>query len=319
MSVLGNLFGKDEINQLKGELIYKSNEISKLDLVVANLKLEIVNVNTQLSDVKKENAAAQDARDSLTIEIEQCKSDFERVTSDFESFRNKSLEQQEKLKQTIAELQTSLSSLAPEVAAANAERDAKDNELQRLRSAYDEKDRSYVLREAKLSEKSEKLLQDRQKFQQQAMDLHAREQHWKHVVEPQICKYESHLILDLRQKQLDEQHTKLDALERSITDREADMVRRQLIDQVLTSREVEISEWNQLLSDRAKELKSKTDVVNQEQEKLDALSKQLDANSRELSVFRVRVDQLDEEAAQLKIRAENIQVKEDCKTRGTIG
>ena len=94
MSVLGNLFGKDEINQLKGELIYKSNEISKLDLVVANLKLEIVNVNTQLSDVKKENAAAQDARDSLTIEIEQCKSDFERVTSDFESFRNKSLEQQ---------------------------------------------------------------------------------------------------------------------------------------------------------------------------------------------------------------------------------
>jgi hypothetical protein len=312
MSVLGNLFGKDEINHLKGELVSKSNEVEKVNAELARLKLEIDNISSQFREVTQEKDAIVDARNILMVELTQRKIELELLTNEFEIFKKTNLDQQEQLRQTILDLQSNLTILAPSVAAANAERDAKSIELQNLRAAYDEKDSIYLERESKLAQKSEKLLLERQKFQQQATDLHNREQHWKHVVEPQILKYESHLSLDLRKMQLDERQVNLDYLDRSITEREADMLRRQIVDQALTAREVEISEWNQLLSDRAKDLKSDADGLDQKKANLDTLSKSLEVKSLELSKFRSRVEQLDEVAAQLRIRAENIQFKEDA-------
>ena len=311
MGLLDDLFGKDEINQLKKQLIEKTNEVTRLESSLSTLTNSQLAFEQKVAQLNKAVADGSVSNNALTMELAQSKAEIARQATEFESFKRTASDQKSQNSTTIAELQKTAAAFAPEIAAAKSERDAKANELQRLRSIYDEKDRVYLDREAKLSEKSEKLLQERQKFQQQAMDLHTREQHWKHVIEPQISKYESHVSLDLRQKQIEDRQAQLEQLERALNEREADMVRRQCVDEILKSREAEISEWDQLLSKRATELDAKAAALTQKQSELEALTNKLDALSLELAAFRERAAQLDDEAAQIEAQAENIQAKED--------
>ena len=297
MGLLDDFFGKDEINQLKKQLIDKTNEVIRLESSLSTLTNRQLAFEQQVAQLNKAVADGSVAQNALTIELAQSQAEIARQATEFESFKRTASDQKSQTSTTIAELQKTAAAFAPEIAAAKSGRDAKANELQRLRAIYDEKDRGYLDREAKLSEKSEKLLQERQKFQQQAMDLHTREQNWKHVIEPQISKYESHVSLDIRQKQIEDRQAHLEQLEIALSEREADMVRRQCVDDTLKSREAEISEWNQLLLDRATELEAQT-------YKLDALS-------LELAAFRERAAQLDDEAARIEAQAEKIQAKED--------
>ena len=311
MGLLDDFFGKDEINQLKKQLIEKINEVTHLESSLSTLTNSQLAFEQKVAQLNKAVADGSVSHNSLTMELAKSKAEIARQATEFESFKRTASDQKSQNSTTISELQKTAAAFAPEIAAAKSERDAKANELQRLRSIYDEKDRVYLDREAKLSEKSEKLLQERQKFQQQAMDLHTREQHWKHVIEPQISKYESHVSLDLRQKQIEDRQAQLEQLERALTEREADMVRRQCVDETLKSREAEISEWDQLLSERATELDAKAAALTQKQSDLEALTNKLDALSLELAAFRERAAQLDDEAAQIEVQAENIQAKED--------
>ena len=311
MGLLDDFFGKEEINQLKKQLIEKTNEVTRLESSLSTLTNSQLAFEQKVAQLNKAVADGSVSHNSLTIELAQSKAEIARQATEFESFKRTASDQKSQNSTTIAELQKTAAAFGPEIAAAKSERDAKANELQRLRSIYDEKDRVYLDREAKLSEKSEKLLQERQKFQQQAMDLHTREQHWKHVIEPQISKYESHVSLDLRQKQIEDRQAQLEQLERALTEREADMVRRQCEDETLKSREAEISEWDQLLSERATELDAKAAVLTQKQSDLEAMTNKLDALSLELAAFRERAAQLDDEAAQIEAQAEKIQAKQD--------
>ena len=311
MGLLDDFFGKDEINQLKKQLIEKTNEVTRLESSLSTLTNSQLAFEHKVAQLNKAVADGSVSNNALTMELAKSKAEIARQATEFESFKRTASDQKSQNSTTIAELQKAAAAFDPEIAAAKSERDAKANELQLLRSIYDEKDRVYLDREAKLSEKSEKLLQERQKFQQQAMDLHTREQHWKHVIEPQISKYESHVSLDLRQKQIEDRQAQLEQLERALNEREADMVRRQCLDETLKSREAEISEWDQLLSDRAAELDAKAAALTQKQSDLEALTYKLDALSLELGSFRERAAKLDDEAAQIEVQAENIQAKED--------
>lgn len=310
MGLLDDFFGKEEINQLKNQLIEKTNEVTRLESHVAELKSSQLAFERQAADLEKTIADGTVAQNTLTSELEQSKVEITKQTTDFDAFKRATADQKTQFTAAIADLQKTISAFAPEIAAAKSERDAKTNELQRLRAIYDEKDRGYLERESKLSEKSEKLLQERQKFQQQAMDLHTRELHWKHVIEPQTSKYEGHVSLDQRQKQVEDRQAQLEQFERALNDREADMVRRQCVDETLKTREAEISEWDQLLSDRTIELDAKAAVLNQKQIDLETLANKLEALSLELAKFRERAEQLDEETAELAAQAERIQVTE---------
>jgi chromosome segregation ATPase len=311
MGLLDDFFGKEEINQLKKQLIEKTNEVTRLESSLLTLKNSQLAFEQQVAQLNKAVADGSVSHNALTMELAQSQAEIARQATEFESFKRTASDQKSQTSTTIAELQKTAAAFAPEIAAAKSERDAKANELQRLRAIYDEKDRGYLDREAKLSEKSEKLLQERQKFQQQAMDLHTREQNWKHVIEPQISKYESHVSLDIQQKQIEDRQAHLEQLERALSEREADMVRRQCVDETLKSREAEISEWDQLLSERATELDAKAAALTQKQSDLEALNSKLDEISLELAAFRERAAQLDDEAAQIEVHAENIQAKED--------
>ena len=311
MGLLDDFFGKDEINQLKKQLIEKTHEVTRLESSLSTLINSQLAFEQQVAQLNKAVAEGSVYHNALTMELAQSQTEIARQATEFESFKRTASDQKSQTSTTIAELQKTAAAFAPEMAAAKSEPDAKTNDLQRLRAIYDEKDRVYLDREAKLSEKSEKLLQERQKFQRQAMDLHTREQHWKHVIEPQISKYESHVSLDLRQKQVEDRQAQLEQLEKALSEREADMVRRQCVDETLKSREAEISEWDQLLSERATELDAKAVALTQKQTDLEALASKLDALSLELAVFRERAAQLDDEAAQIEAQAEKIQAKED--------
>ena len=311
MGLLDDFFGKDEINQLKKQLIDKTNEVTRLESSLATLTNSQLAFEQQVTQLNKAVADGSVSHNALTMELAQSRAEIARQASEFDAFKRTASDQKSQMSTTIAELEKASAAFAPEIAAAKSERDAKASELQRLRAIYDEKDRGYLEREAKLSEKSEKLLQERHKFQQQAMDLHTREQHWKHVIEPQISKYESHVSLDLRQKQVEDRQAQLEQLEAALSEREADMVRRQCVDETLKSREAEISEWDQLLSDRAAELDAKAAALTQKQSDLEALTYKLDALSLELAAFRERAAKLDDEAAQIEAQAEKIQAKED--------
>ncbi len=311
MGLLDDFFGKDEINQLKKQLIEKTNEVTRLESSLSTLTNSQLAFEQKVAQLNKAVADGSVSNNALTMELAQSKAEIARQATEFESFKRTASDQKSQNSTTIAELQKTAAAFAPKIAASKSERDAKANELQRLRSIYDEKDRLYIDREAKLSEKSEKLFQERQKFQQQAMDLHTREQQWKHAIEPQISKYESHVSLDLRQKQIEDRQAQLEQLQRALNEREADMVRRQCVDETLKSREAEISEWDQLLSERATELDAQAAALTQKQSDLEALTNKLDALSLELAAFRERAAQLDDEAAQIEAHAENIQAKED--------
>lgn len=311
MGLLDDFFGKDEINQLKKQLIEKTNEVTRLEYSLSTLTNSQLAFEQQVAQLNKAVADGSVSHNALNMELAQSQAEIARQATEFESFKRTASDQKSQTSTTIAELQKTAAAFALEIAAAKSERDAKANELQRLRAIYDEKDRGYLDREAKLSEKSEKLLQERQKFQQQAMDLHTREQNWKHVIKPQISKYESHVSLDIRQKQIEDRQAHLEQLERALSEREAYMVRRQCVDETLKSREAEISEWDQLLSERATELDAKAAALTQKQSDLEALTSKLDEVSLELAAFRERAAQLDDEAAQIEVHAENIQAKED--------
>jgi hypothetical protein len=311
MGLLDDFFGKEEIKQLKKQMIEKTNEVNRLELHLAELNNSRLTFERQVTHLEETVADRAAAQNSLTSELEQRKAEMDKQSIDFDALKRANSVREYQSTALIAELQKVVAAFAPKIAAAESERDAKADELQRSRAIHDEKDRGYLAREARLSEKSEKLLKERQKFQQQASDFHTREQHWKHIIEPQISKYELHTSLDLRQMQAEERQAQLYQLESVLKDREAEMIQRQCTDEVLKAREAEIFEWDQVLSDRTTELDARVARLNQKQIDLEALTNKLNALSLALAAFRERAEQIDNEATEIAAQARNIQAKED--------
>ena len=309
MGLFDDIFKKEEINQLKKALAAKTDDILRLESEITQLSSNRNAIGEELAQLKKLVIDKESSISSLTNSRDTTQAERAKLGEIFEAFKRTSADQIAQATDTINELQKTLAGLKPEVLAAHVERDAKAKELQDLVASNNEKEHRYQEREIRLAEKSEKLLQERQKFQQQAMDLQSREQHWKHNIEPHIKKYEAHLSLDQRQKQLNELQTELDALQLSIETREADMVRRQCLDEALGKREKEIVDWNQLLTDQDVELNIKHAEIKEQQSEIETRSAKLEDWARELFVFRNRVAQLDKDTEKLELRNKEIESK----------
>lgn len=300
MGLLDDFRGKEEINQLKNQLTEKDAEVANLQTKLDEQRTANAQEAARLCNSAEESATANSA---LSRELEQATLAVDRLTSAFEGLVRSTAEDKSQAAITIADLNKKLAAVAPEVAAIKAERDRAVQEIQRLREIYDDKDRGYQEREAKLAKKSEELLHERQKFQQQAMDLQTRKQHWKQVVEPQLARYEAHCSLDLREQQSNALRVQLDEHERSLKDREADLIRRQCTDETLATREAEIAVWDKLLTDKSDKLEVKTAAQDQRES-------ELDERERELAAFRERAKHLDEEATQNLLEARRLESKE---------
>lgn len=307
MGLLDDVFGKNEINQLKSQLLEKSNEILRLESEISEQNISNNELASQINAQDKSLTEKHEELRVLAQKHEDLISEHTRLVAQIENLRQDNSTQKSLHQTAVADLQTALDSIKVEGAVAKSERDAMAKDFADLRNLHVEKESRFQEREAKLAEKSERLLQERQKFQQQAAELHTREQHWKHIVEPKIKQYEAHLSLDSREQELTQLQSHLEILKRSLDERDADMLRRQIVDEALAKREQEINEWEQLLAARTAELDSKQTAQNNQQSDLDRQAKELSALNEELSVFRERARQLDEEAS--RINSENLKLE----------
>jgi len=307
MGLLDDVFGKNQINQLKSQLLEKSNEILRLELEITEQNTRTNELAIQITAQEKSLSEKHEELRVLVQKHENLISEHAHLVVQKENLRQDNFAQKSLHQAAIADLQTALDTIKVESGVAKSERDAIAKDFANLRNLHVEKESRFQEREAKLAEKSERLLQERQKFQQQAAELHTREQHWKHIVEPKIIQYEAHLSLDSREQELTQLQSQLVILKRSMDERDADMLRRQIVDEALAKREQEINEWEQLLAARTVELDSKQTVQNNQQSDLDRQAKELSALNEELSVFRDRASQLDEEAS--IITSENLKLE----------
>lgn len=306
MGLLDDFRGKEEINQLKKQLTEKYDEVANLQTKLDEQRIANELEVTRLSNSAEESATANSA---LSRKLEQAKLANDRLTNDFEALVRSTAEDKSQAAITIADMNKKLAANAPEVAAIKAERDRTAQEIQGLQASYDDKDRGYQEREAKLAKKSEELLHERQKFQQQAMDLQRREQHWKQVVEPQLARYEAHCSLDLREQKLNALEAQLVVRDRDLNDLEADLIRRQCTDATLRAREAEIVEWENLLSDKEKNLQSTAEILNARRRSIEEKEVEQLAEAQRLSAFQARVDRLDKDEEALLEREKRLEIK----------
>ena len=303
MGFLDVFRGKDEINQLNKQLTDMRAEVSVLRS--RNAELDDKRLATEQALVSLERSASDNAvsNTGLRNQLEQANVANSLLTNELESLKHSTVEQAAGVATVVAALNRKLEDVAPEIEAIKAERDKLLDETQRLQVSYKNREFGYQEREAKLAEKSEKLLHERQKFQQQAIELHAREQHWRNVVEPQLRRYEAHCALDVREPQFNALRDQLDALEVNLKVREADLIRRQCTDEMLAKRQVEMADWDKSLSDISARLDASTAEISKKKSEVDSRTTKLEEWARELAAFQERAKHLDEEASKIEGKA----------------
>ena len=237
MSMLDDLFGKQEISRLRAELLKKSEEVTHLKIEISRLFDGKNTLQRDLIEAQKEASKSATTLASTQQRLDQVAKVKDQLTSDFESFRQASISQTTQTSKAIADLQQSLAGVTADLLTAKQSLVNKEQEVKDSRRNYDQVERGYQEHEKKLADKSERLLQERQKFQQQSIDLQSREQRWKQIIEPKILVYEQHLKIDLREKQLDDRQNELVEIAKVLQEREADMVRRQCLDDALIARQ----------------------------------------------------------------------------------
>ena len=307
MGLLDGLFGKDEINQLQQQLLEKNQEFVRLSSQLAEQNGIRITLQSELT---KQGQIVEELKVSLRKAAEQIRllqQEIANSASTLAALRVSAASQQQNDSELIASLQSTLQEAKAYVAAANSERDEKVAELLSAQIAFQEKDRIFIDRELKLAEKSEKLQSECHKFQQQATELHTREQEWKHRIEPMIAQYNAHLSLDEKKQRLEELQSALAEREKSLLQLDTELIRRKASDAALSERENEIKEWEDLLSSKQASLDARSDNLNAIESVLQVRSNKLESWARELFVFQSRVDKLDAEAEKLASNRDALQ------------
>lgn len=309
MGLLDDVFGKNEINQLKNQLLEKGNVILRLESQISNITASNSELADEINSQQRTLSEKQFELLALTDNLENLSYEHARLVAEVEVLKQDNSTQKTLQQAEISALQAAIDSTKADSAAIKSERDAMAKDFADLRSLHLEKESRFQEREIKLAEKSERLLQERQKFQQQAAELHTREQHWKHAIEPKFKLYEAHVSLDSREHEIKHLQFQLDTLQRTLNEQESDMLRRLLVDESLAKREQEISEWEQLLTTRTAELDETEKSQTNQQAEINQRTKELNDLSQELSVFRERVKQLDEETSRIASESQKLEAK----------
>lgn len=293
MGLLDDLFGKEAINKLNKQLAEKVEEVARAESKVAELKAAVIDRDAVIESLKSAQVEKQ---------LENS-----RQISQLNALRVAALDKKVQAEDRIATLQASIAEAKAEALSAATARESIERDWHQARESFDVKDRRNQEREAKLAEKSEKLLSERQKFQQQAADLHLREQRWKHSIEPQLRKHEAHLSLDSRELQLQGIQSQIEELRSSLESREADLIRRGCTDEALITREAEVADWDKLLTNLKADLEAKADQLNRQKSEQEARTYKLEDWALELFSFQGRVNQLDAECEKLEKEKNEIQ------------
>ena len=310
MGLLDGMFGKEEINQLKKRLVEKSDTISKIESQLAELIGVRISLEGELAQFQKIISEKNSSIQALNDNLNEYKNQRDSLISELQK-NNQSLidfKLQSELEINEANLQIEASQLVLQEAL--NESDLEVQKFAELQLKLDEKEAEFREREKSLAEKSDKLQSERQKFQQQATDLHLREQRWKNSIEPQLEKYESHRALDAREGELINLQNDLDLKEETLKAFELDLVRRDCLDERLKVRETELNNLNERLKLRESVVDVGSASLKKNDIELKSRQKKLDDWARELATFQQRVSHIDQEEKNLNTKALALQAKE---------
>ena len=310
MGLLDGIFGKEEINQLKKQLVEKSDFISKIESQLAELIGVRISLEGELAKFQKIILEKNSSIQTLNENLSEYK--YQRDGLSFELEKNNQLliafKFQSELEINEANLKIEAAQLAFQQALNKSNFEIK--KFAELQLKINEKEAEFHEREKRLAEKSDKLQSERQKFQQQATDLHTREQRWKNSIEPQLEKYEFHQTLDTRKMELETHQSDLELKEEALKVFELDLVRRDCFDERLKFRETELNDLNVRLKLRESEVDATSNSLKKHEVELKSSQKKLDDWARELTKFQQRVNHIDQEEKNLNSKALALQAKE---------
>ena len=310
MGLLDGIFGKEEINQLKKQLVEKSDTISKIESQLAELIGIRISLEGELARFQKIISEKNSSIQRLNENLNEYKNQRDSLSSELE--KNNQLlidfKLQSELEINEANLKIEATQLAFQQTINKSNFEIK--KFAQLQLKINEKETEFFEREKKLAEKSDKLQSERQKFQQQATELHAREQRWKNSIEPQLEKYESHQTLDVRKAELETHQNDLDIKEEALKIIELDLVQRDCFDERLRFRENELNELSESLKFRESELDTVGTSLKKHEVEIKSRQKKLDDWARELATFQQRVNQIDQEEKNLSSKDLAFQAKE---------
>lgn len=273
----------------------------------------IEQLNNQLAEKNEDLQCAEIAIRELQVTAQET---TERLT-----FLANVLEEKEK---SIHSLQTKLSENKIQAAIfSRTTEDLKNHLTQekelntKLQAALDQqaneaqvKERQYAEREQKLAEKSQRQIEERQHFQQQFADFQKREQHWKRDVVPQLQALEAHQSLDEKRLNLEKREKTLLSLEDDLKAKDADMRKRCLDGESLQIREIQVQEWQELLTATEENIRSMRDQLDQKQREQEEQAHALAEQVKQLAIMQARASEIDSGITQLNIKRKKLEIKE---------
>ncbi len=311
MGLLDGIFGKEEINQLKKQLVEKSEAISEVESQLAELIRVRISLEGELANFQKIIAEKNSSIQTLNENLSEYKNQRDGLSAELEKNNQSLIAFRLQSDSDINEANIKIAEIQAELKQFKNESNLEAQKFAELQVRIDEKEASLNEREKRLSEKSEKLQLERQKFQQQANDLHAREQRWKNIIEPQLERYESHQRLDDRKKELEKFQNDLHVEKENLKIFELDLVRRDCFDERLKSRENDLDRLSEQVKIREAETGKVSASLKNHESELKSRQKKLDDWAHELAIFQQRVNQIDQEEKNLNSKTLELKAKEE--------
>jgi len=311
MGLLDGIFGKEEINQLKKQLVEKSDAISKVESQLAELIRVRISLEGDLANFQKIVSEKNSSIQTLNENLSEYKNQRDGLSAELEKNNQALIAFRLKSDSDINEANIKIGEAQAELQQAKNESNLEAQKFAELQVRIDEKEASLNEREKRLAEKSEKLQLERQKFQQQANDLHAREQRWKNIIEPQLERYESHQRLDDRKKELEKFQNDLHVEKEDLKIFELDLIRRDCFDERLKSRENDLDRLSEQVKIRESETSKVSASLKNHESELKSRQKKLDDWAHELAIFQQRINQIDQEEKNLNSKTSALKAKEE--------
>ena len=311
MGLLDGIFGKEEINQLKKQLVEKSDAISKVESQLAELIRVRISLEGDLANFQKIVSEKNSSIQTLNENLSEYKNQRDGLSAELEKNNQALIAFRLKSDSDINEANIKIEEAQAELQQAKNESNLEAQIFAELQVRIDEKEAGLNEREKRLAEKSEKLQLERQKFQQQASDLHAREQRWKNIIEPQLERYESHQRLDDRKKELEKFQNDLHVEKEDLKIFELDLIQRDCFDERLKFRENELEKLSEQVKIRESEADKVSASLKNHEVELKSRQKKLDDWAHELAIFQQRINQIDQEEKNLNSKISALKAKEE--------
>lgn len=315
MAIFNNFFGKDALNQLKSQLMEREAEARALQIENSQLKDRIQGQEDELQIFQSGLSQAKELLATKDAEVVK-------LNTQIEDLNNYLAQQSLENKSQQVSFESEINKIRAQLDVARSECDSHVRRANELKNTYDRKDHEFSERERKLAQKSDELIQERQKLKEQTSEnsklvasIRAKEKNWIENIEPKLAQYQSHLSLDQRKSELDAQKAELDRYLASLLE----------LDTALHERsqkfDVEFQQLSQELSHRESKLEKFRARVDQLDIESNSLSKQrlalaaktqaqIDAHSKRMAVLRSERSALRQEVKALKNRETDIKTRE---------